>query len=67
MTRKHKELISYEKLGREALLSIPTREHYLPMLYALGLQGEEDEIEFSHEGFQNASMSMRCFVVGKVR
>lgn len=61
---KHKELISYEKLGREALLSIPTREHYLPMLYALGLQDKEDEICFSYEGFQNASMSMRGFSIG---
>lgn len=62
---KHDKLIAYEKLGRDALLSIPTPEHYLPMLYALGLQTPEDEVGFSHEGFQNASMSMRCFAIGK--
>lgn len=66
LANKHDELIAYEKLGRDALLSIPTREHYLPMLYALGLQGAEEEVYFSHEGFQNASMSMRCFAIGKL-
>jgi 4,5-DOPA dioxygenase extradiol len=62
---KHEKLITYEKMGRSALLSIPTSEHYLPMLYTLGLQTEGDEVCFSHEGFQNASMSMRCFSIGK--
>ena len=65
LTGKHEELIAYEKLGKDALLSIPTREHYLPMLYALGLQATDDDVYFSYEGFQNASMSMRCVVMGK--
>ena len=28
-------LIDYEKLGRDAALSIPTPDHYLPLLYVL--------------------------------
>jgi 4,5-DOPA dioxygenase extradiol len=32
---EYKPLIQYEKLGKEALLSIPTPEHYLPLLYVL--------------------------------
>lgn len=66
LTGKHDELINYERLGRDALLSIPTSEHYLPMLYTLGLQAAGEEAYFSYEGFQNASMSMRCFSFGKV-
>lgn len=62
---KYAELIAYEKMGKDALLSIPTVEHYLPMLYSLGLQTAGEEVDFSHEGFQNASMSMRCFSIGK--
>jgi len=30
-----KPLIEYEKLGKNALLSIPTPEHYLPLLYVV--------------------------------
>lgn len=63
---RHDELIGYEKLGREASLSIPTAEHYLPMLYTLGLQTPDEVVHFSYEGFQNASMSMRCFSFGQL-
>jgi 4,5-DOPA dioxygenase extradiol len=32
---EYKPFIEYEKLGPEALLSIPTPDHYLPMLYVI--------------------------------
>ena len=58
---KHKELIDYKSLGRSAAMSVPTNDHYLPMTYPLALAGK-DKIEFSFEGIQNGSISMRCFV-----
>jgi 4,5-DOPA dioxygenase extradiol len=33
-------LVDYESLGRDAMLSIPTPDHYLPLLYILALRGE---------------------------
>src|SRR5215217_8408218 len=36
----HAPLLAYEKLGPEALLAIPTPDHYYPLLYILGLQEE---------------------------
>ena len=62
--KNHKPLIEYEKAGKDALLSIPTSEHYLPMLYAAALQNDDDDLTFTYEGFQNASISMRCFSIG---
>jgi len=62
--RNHQALIEYEKMGKEALLSIPTNEHYLPLLYAAALQGQDENLTFTYEGFQNASMSMRCLSIG---
>lgn len=41
-----------------------TNEHYLPMLYALALRQEKEPIVHLHESIQNASMGMRCFMVG---
>ncbi len=42
-------------------LSIPTLEHYLPLLYVLGASDSKDTLRFNYEGIQNASASMRCF------
>ena len=35
-------LINYERLGHEALLSIPTPDHYLPLLYVIGSRQQND-------------------------
>lgn len=43
-------------------LSIPTPEHYIPLLYILGASEEEDNLEYIFEGYQNASMSMRSLI-----
>jgi 4,5-DOPA dioxygenase extradiol len=36
----------YEKLGREALLSIPTPDHYLPLLYVIATRQDSETIGF---------------------
>lgn len=64
LEQNHQPLVEYEKIGKDAMLSIPTNEHYLPMLYAAALQDHDEVLHFSYEGFQNASMSMRCFSIG---
>ncbi len=43
-----------------ARLSVPTQEHYLPLLYVLGAADSADKLEFIYEGFEHASLSMRC-------
>jgi len=57
-------LIEYEKLGREALLSIPTPDHYLPLLYVLGTRQRSDGITFPVEGVDGGSISMLTVQVG---
>jgi 4,5-DOPA dioxygenase extradiol len=51
-------LIAYENLGSEALLSIPTPDHYLPLLYVLGARQQGDAITFPVEGVDGGSISM---------
>lgn len=58
------ELINYSKMGKEAILSIPTNEHYLPMLYTLALRNEEEKLAFFNESILMGSMAMRSFVIG---
>ena len=64
-TRHHDGLLGYETLGSDALLAIPTPEHYLPLLYVLGMQREDDEVSFFNEEVIS-SISMRSVIVGQV-
>ena len=57
-------LINYETLGQEALLSIPTPDHYLPLLYVLGARQRSDAITFPVEGVDGGSISMLTVQVG---
>ncbi len=57
------ELAQYERLGPAAMLSIPTNEHYLPMLYAAALRSKNDELTFFNETIELAAAGMRSFVL----
>ncbi len=60
----HGPLIEYESLGRDALLSAPTPDHYLPLLYVLALKRQYEEVTFPVEGFDGGSISMLSVRVG---
>ena len=60
-------LIAYETLGPEALLSIPTPDHYLPLLYVLGARQSSDAITFPVEGVDGGSISMLSVQIGGPR
>jgi 4,5-DOPA dioxygenase extradiol len=57
-------LVAYETLGRDALLSIPTPEHYLPLLYVLALCREGEQVTFPVEGVDGGSVSMLAVKLG---
>jgi 4,5-DOPA dioxygenase extradiol len=50
---------------RAGQLSVPTPDHYLPLLYVLGASHPGEEPRFEYEGLQNASISMRCVSFGR--
>jgi 4,5-DOPA dioxygenase extradiol len=60
----HGPLIRYESLGEDARLSAPTPDHYLPLLYVIALQRENDEVSFPVEGFDGGSISMLSVQIG---
>jgi 4,5-DOPA dioxygenase extradiol len=51
-------LVDYEALGEDALLAVPTPEHYLPFLYVLALRRDDERASFPVEGFDGGSVSM---------
>lgn len=60
----HAPLIGYETLGQDALLSAPTPDHYLPLLYVLAQQQAGDDVSFPVEGFDGGSISMTSVRIG---
>jgi 4,5-DOPA dioxygenase extradiol len=63
-TGNYKPLINYESLGREAMLAIPTPEHYLPLMYTLGLKGNKDKIAFFNDKAVAGSLTMTSVKIG---
>jgi len=55
---EHKALINYSALGSAAKLAIPTPEHYLPLLYTLGLKEEKENVGFFNDKTLAGSLSM---------
>lgn len=47
-----------------ARFSVPTLDHYLPLLYALGASDEKDKMAIEYEGIQNGAISMLSFSFG---
>lgn len=57
------KLASYAVIDAKPPLAVPTPEHYLPLLAALGTMGEGETAKVFHESFQNASIAMTGFEI----
>jgi 4,5-DOPA dioxygenase extradiol len=62
--RDHEALANYRALGPDAVLAIPTPEHYLPLLYALALQGDGEDVAFFNDETVLGSVSMTSLTIG---
>jgi 4,5-DOPA dioxygenase extradiol len=60
----YKPLVNYETLGPDAMLSIPTPDHYLPLLYVIASKQNREAITFPIEGVDGGSISMLAVQVG---
>ena len=64
MSGEYKSLVDYERLGPEAMLSIPTPDHYLPMLYVIATRQQNESVTFPVEGVDGGSISMLSVQIG---
>ena len=57
-------LVDYPSLGRDVQMGVPTPEHYIPLLYALGLRDDGEEVSFFNDRTELGAISMTSFRVG---
>jgi 4,5-DOPA dioxygenase extradiol len=60
----HAPLIDYSAQGEDALLAVPTPEHYLPLLYVLGASIAGEPVSFPVQGMDGGSVSMLAVQFG---
>lgn len=57
-------LVDYESMGRDAMLSAPTPDHYLPLIYTLGAAHPGEPVTFPTEGVDGGAVSMLTVKIG---
>ena len=64
LSNNHKELINYGKLGTAVQMAVPTPDHFLPLLYALALKNEKEEISFFNDKAVMGSLTITSLKIG---
>lgn len=58
LNQDHQSLINFDKQGMAFKLAVPTPEHYLPLLYALALQEENESAKLFNDKAVAGSLTM---------
>ena len=64
MSGDHRQLINFRSQGKAFDLAIPTPEHFLPLLYTLGLKEEKEELKFFNDQPLGGSLTMTSLKIG---
>lgn len=60
----HKQLINYRNHGKAFELAIPTPEHFLPLLYAMALKEENEDVRLFNDKAVAGSLTMTSVRIG---
>lgn len=60
----HAELINFRSQGKAFDLAIPTPEHYLPLLYTLALQDQNEPVQLFNDKAVGGSLTMTSVKIG---
>jgi 4,5-DOPA dioxygenase extradiol len=58
LNNDHQSLIRYSSLGKEVQMAVPSPDHYIPLLYALGLKTEKEAVSFFNDKTELGAISM---------
>ena len=57
-------VIGFEELGEDARLSVPSPDHFWPLLYVLGARHDGEEAEFHPDFIHHKSLGMTSILIG---
>jgi 4,5-DOPA dioxygenase extradiol len=60
----HQSLIDFRKQGTAFDLAIPSAEHYLPLLYVLGMQDKSDNLKLFNDKAVAGALTMTSLMIG---
>lgn len=60
---EHEALINFENFGVAGKYAIPTPEHYLPLLYTIGLKQKGEKVSFINDAAVGGSLSMTSVLI----
>jgi 4,5-DOPA dioxygenase extradiol len=58
-------IVQYENSDQDARLSVPTAEHFLPLLYVIGTKHDDEVVSVAVDGIEGGSISMLTAVIGQ--
>lgn len=64
LSRNYSALFSLEKAPKALQMAVPTTDHYIPLLYTLGLAENTDEIALFNDELLAGSLSMTSLKIG---
>jgi len=67
LAHDHEALINYESLSKSSRLAIPTPEHYIPLLYALGLQEKGEKATIFNDKALAGSLTMTSVIIDSIK
>lgn len=62
----HQSLVNFDKQGREFQLAVPTPEHFLPLLYTLGLQQKDEKATIFNDAIVAGSLNMMSVKIDRI-
>jgi len=65
LSKDHRQIINYKSQSSAYNLAIPTPEHYLPLLYALALQGKDEKVSLFNDKAVGGSLTMTSVKIDK--
>jgi 4,5-DOPA dioxygenase extradiol len=60
--KDYQAVVDFQKSGNLAKMAHPSYDHFLPLLYTLGMADKEDTVSYFNEGFDLGSISMRSLL-----
>lgn len=64
LNKDHNALVNFQTMGSDVMLGIPTPEHYLPLIYTLGLQNGQEETSIFNDKAVGGSLTMTSVQIG---